>query len=180
MTREEAIKEINKVFEPAFANYIITALTDSITVSDKVLDQTRWIPVNERLPEKNVEVLVTTKYDEIAIAELYGGNDWFIHKDIVNFDADAIVAWMPLPEPYKAEGMKVYKCYMCGTFFFFHDFQGASRFFGINASSNCLNLLCPNCNAEVQASKSKGELRMVNAKMKAGLGVMETESEDEE
>ena len=26
MTREEAIKEINKVFEPAFANYIIMAL----------------------------------------------------------------------------------------------------------------------------------------------------------
>lgn len=35
MTREDAIKEINKVFVPAFANYIITALTEGATVSDK-------------------------------------------------------------------------------------------------------------------------------------------------
>jgi rubredoxin len=39
MTREEAIEEINKVFEPAFANYIITALTEGVTASDKALEQ---------------------------------------------------------------------------------------------------------------------------------------------
>ena len=39
MTREEAVKEINKVFEPAFANYIITALTEGATASDKALEQ---------------------------------------------------------------------------------------------------------------------------------------------
>lgn len=35
MTKEEAVKEIEKAFEPAFANYIITALTEGATVSDK-------------------------------------------------------------------------------------------------------------------------------------------------
>lgn len=35
MTKEEAIHEIEKVFEPAFANYIITALTEEATSSDK-------------------------------------------------------------------------------------------------------------------------------------------------
>ncbi len=39
MTKVEAIEEINKVFEPAFANYIITALTEGATASDKTLDQ---------------------------------------------------------------------------------------------------------------------------------------------
>lgn len=39
MTKEEAIEEVNKVFEPAFANYIITALTEGATVSDI---QHRW------------------------------------------------------------------------------------------------------------------------------------------
>lgn len=34
MTREEAKSEIEKVFEPAFANYIIKALTDGATESD--------------------------------------------------------------------------------------------------------------------------------------------------
>jgi len=38
MTREEAIKEINKEFEPAFANYIITALTEGATKSDRCED----------------------------------------------------------------------------------------------------------------------------------------------
>lgn len=35
MTKEEAVKEIEKAFEPAFANYIITALTEGATASDK-------------------------------------------------------------------------------------------------------------------------------------------------
>lgn len=39
MTKEEAVKEIEKAFEPAFANYIITALTEGATVSDI---QHRW------------------------------------------------------------------------------------------------------------------------------------------
>jgi hypothetical protein len=39
MTKEQAIEEINKAFEPAFANYIITALTEGATVSDKALEQ---------------------------------------------------------------------------------------------------------------------------------------------
>lgn len=35
MTKKEAIHEIEKVFEPAFANYIITALTEGATSSDE-------------------------------------------------------------------------------------------------------------------------------------------------
>jgi len=38
MTREEAKKEIYKAFEPAFANYIITALEEGATVSDRCED----------------------------------------------------------------------------------------------------------------------------------------------
>lgn len=41
MTREEAKAEINKVFEPAFANYIITALTEGATPSERKTG--RWI-----------------------------------------------------------------------------------------------------------------------------------------
>ncbi len=35
MTKEEAMREVNKAFEPAYANYIITALTEGATTSDK-------------------------------------------------------------------------------------------------------------------------------------------------
>lgn len=70
-------------------------------------DKTRWISVSERLPEKNIEVLVTTKWDYITIGEMFGDNDWFIHEGTTNADIDDIKAWMPLPTPYKAESEEV-------------------------------------------------------------------------
>ena len=146
MTREEAINEINKVFEPAFANYIITALTEGATVSDKepttkndlgvdcisrkaVLDITwqdpsyadplnvltevrdkvrelpsvtpqkpKWIPVTEGLPEKDGLYLVSVKNDHLRRYSKtcwYSDKNWFARHDVV--------AWQPLPQPYKAE-----------------------------------------------------------------------------
>lgn len=38
MTKEEAKKEIEKVFVSEYANYIITALTEGATISDKALE----------------------------------------------------------------------------------------------------------------------------------------------
>ena len=72
-----------------------------------LLQQTEWIPVSDRLPEKNVEVLATTSWDAVTIAEMYSANDWFIHEGTTNAETDEIVAWMPLPEPYKAESEEV-------------------------------------------------------------------------
>lgn len=53
MTKEEAKKEIEKVFVPEYANYIITALTEGATISDKVLEQEstekcKWIKYDYR------------------------------------------------------------------------------------------------------------------------------------
>jgi len=62
-----------------------------------------WIPVSEKLPEKNVEVLATTEWGAVTIAEMYSANDWFIHEGTTNAETDEIAAWMPLPKPYKAE-----------------------------------------------------------------------------
>ena len=74
------------------------------TAKEKGLFVGCWIPVSERLPEKNVEVLVTTEWDCITIGEMFSDNDWFIHEGATNANVDEIKAWMPLPEPYKAEG----------------------------------------------------------------------------
>lgn len=62
----------------------------------------RWIPVSERLPEESITVIGTTKLDDIYKTELYddcGEKKWYANG---NFDVP-IVAWMPLPNPYKAE-----------------------------------------------------------------------------
>lgn len=57
----------------------------------------RWIPVEERLPEKGVSVLITTGDGEIG-TDWIEGDEWFWGSR----DYD-VIAWMPLPEPYKLD-----------------------------------------------------------------------------
>ena len=81
----------------------VNAYTDEGVTEADVVDCTRWIPVSEKLPEKNVEVLATTEWGAVTISEMYSANDWFIHEGTTNADTDDIVAWMPLPEPYEPQ-----------------------------------------------------------------------------
>lgn len=53
----------------------------------------RWIPVSEMLPEENGGYLVTVMGAYVTTA-LWVGNAGYWSK---------ITAWMPLPEPYKAD-----------------------------------------------------------------------------
>ena len=70
----------------------------------------RWIPVGERLPEENGQYLITVKYKPEADYEnIYAEHgEWIDGRwDMFCFghcgEVEGIVAWMPLPEPYKAE-----------------------------------------------------------------------------
>lgn len=69
-------------------------------------ENTKWIPVNERLPKEYVPVMISTPHSvfpEARYSKKYGwewaayaadGNWWLRINNIVT-------AWMPLPEPYK-------------------------------------------------------------------------------
>lgn len=70
-----------------------------------------WIPCSERLPRYNKYVLVYRPQMEIKIiVDCYEGRygedaylgDW--HEGWTYSKNDAVIAWMPLPEPYKKEG----------------------------------------------------------------------------
>ena len=61
----------------------------------------RWIPVSERLPEDKQGCIVTVQSDSktfIDIVTYYAEEHSFLYYEERN-----ILAWMPLPEPYKEE-----------------------------------------------------------------------------
>lgn len=76
----------------------------------------RWIPVTERLPEENKEVLITYRYKEgegdtshsdidiTTYGTMYIGitrfKDWRPPFEYFHLNYE-VIAWMPLPTPYK-------------------------------------------------------------------------------
>lgn len=85
-----------------------------------VQPEQRWIPCGERLPEEDVDVLISYRYKEgegdtshsnIAITSYgqmyFGGHKVGIHHWRAPFkyfhNNYEVIAWMPLPEPYMEE-----------------------------------------------------------------------------
>ena len=69
----------------------------------------RWIPMTERKPEVDQDVLVTTKNDGMYVVT-YAFKEWtpghcfhwkpcFMGTEYLS--EEDVVAWMPLPEPYQ-------------------------------------------------------------------------------
>jgi len=69
----------------------------------------RWIPVSERLPENHKDVLICLSSDEICIG-CYNSHKLPFSNNAIgwgashvhNWCSNDVIAWMPLPEPYKA------------------------------------------------------------------------------
>lgn len=71
-----------------------------------------WIPCSERLPSEGDEFLITwtssvTNGPLLAFAEyepdalLVSGGKWYLEDDMGEFEDFDVIAWMPLPEPWK-------------------------------------------------------------------------------
>lgn len=60
-----------------------------------------WIPVEELMPEKNKTVLVCQRRGAIEVA-WHDGHRWKAGFSHAEWLCD-VVAWRPMPEPYKAE-----------------------------------------------------------------------------
>ena len=60
----------------------------------------QWIPVTERLPEYEQQVLTYRGESGISIERMFTGAFWDFDYDII----DVVTHWMPLPQPPKGDG----------------------------------------------------------------------------
>ena len=106
MTREEAIEYLKRA-DITVGQEVKTKMAEALEMAISALSENKgeWIPISERLPEVDQNVLATTRWGEVTIAERLniGPDCWFICEGEANARTKDIVAWQPLPEPYKAE-----------------------------------------------------------------------------
>lgn len=117
MTREETIKVleraedyvgihyINGVEDPYISPYLLKAI-DFAVAALREQEQRRWIPVEERLPQNYISVLVYIPTAEPLpmVHEAYIGDDGEWHSSIVyGVENEDVTHWMPMPEPPKED-----------------------------------------------------------------------------
>ena len=63
----------------------------------------KWIPISERLPEYPGVYMTTLDYGKHGLAT--GAR--YYHGKYFKWMNECVIAWMPLPEPYKAESERL-------------------------------------------------------------------------
>lgn len=96
MNNQRAIDRLTKHLEWGWSEETV----DAIGMGIHALKETQWIPCSERLPEDNTDVIVCF-YSGTVTEMRYWGNGIF--QGIYEHTTKVIVAWMPLPKPYKGE-----------------------------------------------------------------------------
>lgn len=109
MTNEQRDKTIAQIERIQKNLGSIGETPDYLDFAIEALEQTRWIPVSERLPEAGEYIgdveryyLVQNEYGDMLVARYTHGEYWeqiYQLKPI----GDEIIAWMSLPEPYEED-----------------------------------------------------------------------------
>lgn len=88
--------------EAFFSEDVIKDLLELLKEEQDVPDINvgKWIPCSERLPEDNIDVLVCDREEDIYLSHMTRHKKFF---DVYGDEIKGLIAWMPLPEPYRDE-----------------------------------------------------------------------------
>lgn len=115
MTNSEALKKMQAIKAYMTSGnpiWSVTEIGEAFDVAIEALERTEqhWIPCSERLPEEGIGVLCTTDNEYVTVLKRtkiksrYFAFFWEdLDEEHFYYSLDEIVAWMPLPEPYKGE-----------------------------------------------------------------------------
>ena len=107
---EEFCKETMRMMEEFIC--CVNSRLDSLNakVRKETVGQTKWIPVAKRMPKRNESVLLCMQNRSLRTGICiqtgsYDNGFWFVqgaagYESLATFEF-RVLAWMPLPEPYK-------------------------------------------------------------------------------
>lgn len=91
----------------------VTEMGEAFDMAIKALEEPQWIPCSERLPEDDVYVLLTVRimddsYNHVPfiLTGCISWNQqcwWCAHDDDCKDANIDVMAWMPLPEPWRGD-----------------------------------------------------------------------------
>lgn len=103
MTNEEVIEVLEKE-ESYMLSHGGDRQAKALRIAiNKIEQEYGWIPVTERLPEESTAVLVWCPERKNIYCAYCEEKRWWIFGAYWARVETEIIAWMPLPQPYKAE-----------------------------------------------------------------------------
>ena len=106
MTKEDALFFLTRFRTTGINENLYEALGVAIKALS-IQSEYRWIPCSERLPKNEVDVLccrdnktMTIMHFNPVLTTRYP-KGFSVVKDAFSWRQDNVIAWMPLPEPYK-------------------------------------------------------------------------------
>ena len=101
---KEIDQEVKEYMEIDFGDEYNAGIKDMAKMAEKIIRKHMnggWIPVEERLPEESLNsVIGWDEYRERCCFVQYYGGKWSLRADR---EPIKIIAWRPLPEPYRPE-----------------------------------------------------------------------------
>ena len=103
MTNDEAIRYLDGI-KPVGIHMekdIYMLRGEALSMAISALENQRWIPCSERLPEDYINVMFYNISGYVFIGHYDMMNKcWDVDFCNLSLKCEKIVAWMPLPEPY--------------------------------------------------------------------------------